>query len=96
MKQLPLVFALSVISTAVLAQGRPSTTAMTCQAANALVVSQHAIVLGTGGDTYDRFVSDQGVCPKGLITKPAFVPAADTQQCMVGYRCVDSSIDTDR
>jgi hypothetical protein len=94
--KLPLVLALTVLSSGAAAQGRPSTTVMTCQAAHALVVSQRAIVLNTGGDTYDRYVSDQGACPRGLITRPGFVRTADNPQCMVGYLCVDESFEENR
>ncbi len=73
---------------ATMAQGRPSTTAMSCASANALVISRRAIVLGTGGDTYDRFVAEDRECPAGLQTLPAFVPSADNPQCFVGYRCI--------
>src|SRR3954463_3296195 len=38
------------------AQPRPSTVAMTCPQAAHLVAARGAIVLGTGGFTFDRFV----------------------------------------
>jgi hypothetical protein len=71
------------------AQNRPSTTTMTCGAANALVQTQGSAVLGTGGDTFDRFVRDGSFCPNRQILKPAFVPARDQPQCLVGYRCYE-------
>ena len=89
----PLVLLALVAATPALAQSRPSTTTMTCAAANALVLSRHAIVLGTGRDTYDRYVSDQGQCPWGQILKPGFAPTRDNPQCMVGWRCVDDPRD---
>jgi hypothetical protein len=69
------------------AQPRPSTVAMSCQQAAGIVASAGAIVLGTGGYTYDRFVTDGRFCLRPEITEPAWVPAGDTPQCFVGYRC---------
>ena len=74
-------------TTGALAQSRPSTVAMSCRQAAGLVASQGAIVLGTGGYTYDRFVADRRFCLRSEITEPAWVPAGDTPQCFVGYRC---------
>jgi len=76
------------------AQNRPSTTNMTCHAAWALVQTQGAAVLGTGGDTFDRFVRDASFCPKSQILRPAFVPARDQAQCLVGYRCYEEEKQT--
>src|SRR6185295_15994175 len=52
----------AMLTTAAVAQDRPSTTAMTCQQAASLVYARGAIVLGTGGYTYDRFVRDRSFC----------------------------------
>ena len=71
----------------VAAQPRPSTVAMKCAQAAGLVASRGAIVLGTGGFTYDRFVVDRRYCAITETTEPAWVPAADTPECFVGYRC---------
>ena len=76
------------------AQNRASTTNMTCGAAYALVQTQGAAVLGTGGDTFDRFVRDASFCPKSQILRPAFVPARDQAQCLVGYRCYEEEKQT--
>jgi len=73
------------------AQPRPSTVAMRCAQAAGLVAARGAIVLGTGGFTYDRFVVDQSFCEITQTTEPAWVPAADTPQCFVGYRCKEPS-----
>jgi hypothetical protein len=70
-----------------LAQGRVQTPAIPCREAGRIVAQAGAAVLGTGGATYDRFVRDRGFCAVGEITEAAFVPAADTPQCLVGYRC---------
>jgi hypothetical protein len=81
-------------ATAALAQPRPSTTAMTCSAVRALVASQGAVVLGTGPQTYDRYVAHQGFCGLDQVTDPAYERSADTPQCFVGYRCVSRFRDT--
>lgn len=69
------------------AQTRPSTLAMSCGQASSLVAQAGGIVLGTGGYTYDRFVRDAGFCLITEETQPAWVPARDTPQCFIGYRC---------
>lgn len=73
-----------------LAQPRVSTTGLPCGQAQAIVQSQGAVVLGTGGATYDRFVASQAFCERDETTRPAFVPTLDTPQCPVGYRCVQA------
>jgi hypothetical protein len=60
---------------------------MGCGQAAGLVASSGAIVLGTGGHTYERFVSDARFCLRTEMTEPVWVLAADTSQCFVGYRC---------
>jgi hypothetical protein len=87
MNKLVLAAILSALTTSAMAQPRPTTTAMGCGQAAGLVASRGAIVLGTGGNTYDRFVSDARFCLMTEMTEPVWVPAADTSQCFVGYRC---------
>jgi hypothetical protein len=91
MKQLLLALAASVVVwsvvTSAIAQPRHSTVAMSCSQAARLVASTGAIVLGTGGHTYDRFVSDGRFCLRSEATEAAWVPAGNTPQCFVGYRC---------
>jgi hypothetical protein len=86
MKKLVLAAMASALATGALAQHRP-TTAMGCGQAAGLVASRGVVVLGTGGHTYDRFVSDARFCLRTEMTEPVWVPAADTPQCFVGYRC---------
>ena len=80
----PLIFAALLAASPALAQGRASTVQMSCARAAAIVRSQGAVVLGTGGMTYDRFVSDRRFCATTEETKPAFVPPGDTPRCFVG------------
>jgi hypothetical protein len=76
-----------------LAQPRPSTVNRPCASSQALVARTGAIVLGTGGYTFDRFVVDQNFCAVGEYTEPAWVPSIDNPQCFVGYRCVEGPRD---
>ncbi len=85
-----LAFAASLLATSALAQ-RPSTVNMTCGQAAGLVAARGAIVLGTGGYTYDRFVHHRGFCLITETTRAAFVPTRDNRQCFVGYTCIEGN-----
>ncbi len=87
------MIAATMLITAAVAQNRPSTTAMTCHQAADLVYARGAIVLGTGGHTYDRFVRDRSFCQITEATERAWVPTRDTPACFVGYRCYEPSRD---
>lgn len=76
-----------------LAQGRPSSVSMTCAQARGLVAARGGIVLGTGGQTYDRFVANRSFCEITESTVTAFAPTRDNPQCFVGYRCKELSRD---
>ena len=78
------------------AQPRLSSVHMSCRQAAGLVASHGAVVLGTGGATYDRFVTDQRFCLRTEVTEAAWVPTADTPQCFVGYRCKEAEFRFDR
>jgi hypothetical protein len=73
------------------AQSHPLTTRMSCRAAAGLVHRHGAIVLSTGGQTYDRYVASQSFCATGYYARPAFVRTADNPQCYVGYYCSSAS-----
>lgn len=77
----------AMLASPAFAQSRPSTVERSCEASRALVARNGAIVLGTGGFTYDRFVASRNFCQFDEILDPAFVPSGDTAQCFVGYRC---------
>ena len=87
MKALVLMLALILTAGSADAQTRPSTVGRPCAASQRDVQANGAIVLGTGGFTYDRFVRDRGFCQFDEYADPAWVPARDTPQCFVGYRC---------
>ena len=84
---------LALVASGCAAQARESTATMSCHRAAGIVASQGAAVLGTGGFTYDRFVSNQSFCATTETTEPAFVPTRDTPQCLVGYRCFEPGRD---
>jgi hypothetical protein len=70
-----------------IAAARPSTVNMSCAQAAATVASRGAVVLGTGGPTFDRFVAHGGFCQRDEYTEIATVPTADTGSCNIGYTC---------
>ena len=96
MRKLLLGTAICLLATGAGAQTRPSTVAMSCAQTRNVVASSGAIVLGTGGYTYDRFVADRRFCLYSEVTEPAWVPARDTPQCFVGFRCKESDFFMDR
>ena len=91
MMRLSLACLALTLATSAGAQDRPSTTAMTCGQARQFVLARGAVVLGTGGMTYDRFVADRSHCEPTEIATNAHVPARDTPECFIGYRCKEPS-----
>lgn len=81
------LLALSMVTTGALAQTRASTLDMPCEASRQLVFARGAVVLGTGGRTYDRFVRDRSFCDVTEYAQTAYVPSPETPRCFVGYRC---------
>jgi len=82
-----IALALSATMAGAQAQTRPSTVDRPCEASRQLVFARGAVILGTGGHTYDRFVRDRSFCEYTEYAQSAFVPSLDTPQCFVGYRC---------
>ncbi|WP_407530325.1 hypothetical protein [Methylobacterium oryzisoli] len=72
---------------------RPSTVTMLCSQAAGIVSARGALVLGTGGQTFDRFVRDRSFCEPTEITSRAFVPTRDNPDCFIGYRCKEPGRD---
>lgn len=94
MPRLALPVALALLAAApVSAQSRPFSLALTCGQARQLVGAQGAVLLGTGGHTFDRYVSDRRFCEVTEVLRRSFVPTRDTPACFVGYRCVEPSRD---
>ncbi len=69
--RLALTAALFAAGLAPAAAQRPSTVDMTCAQARNVVLRQGAAVLGTGGQTYDRFVRDRNFCEPTEIGRRA-------------------------
>lgn len=83
------VAAILALTPPVLAQGRPSSVRMTCAQTVRLIQARGAIVLGTGGQTFDRFVRDRSFCEVTEIAKRAFAPTRDDPACLIGYTCYE-------
>ena len=79
---------IAVTSPGAMLSGRPSSTSMTCAAAYNLVTQRGAVVIGTGGDTYDRAVAHQGFCERGEVTVPLYAPTLDKRTCFIGRTCI--------
>lgn len=93
MRSIITALGITLIATTAMAQSRASTTAMTCGQAQSFLGTRGAAVIGTGGQTYDRFVRDRSFCQPTEVTRVAFVPTRDTPQCPIGYRCIEPSRD---
>lgn len=87
MDKVAIALAISLVTAGAQAQTRPSTVDMPCGASRQLVFTRGAIVLGTGGMTFDRFVRDQTFCDVTEYAQSAYVPSRETPVCFVGYRC---------
>jgi len=84
--------AIALILVATAAQ-RQLTTNLTCQQARVIVGGAGAIVLGTGGPTYNRFVRDRSFCEPTEFTRAAFAPTRNDPRCFIGYTCFEPSGD---
>jgi hypothetical protein len=90
-----LAVALSVAASAAQAE-RPSSLDMTCGEARDLVRSSGAIVLGTGGQTYDRFVAHPSYCLQGEEAYGGWTRTLDEARCPVGLVCRPGETYSDR
>ena len=88
-----IVAALLLTAAPAAAQTRPSSTTMTCQQTVRLIQASGAIVLGTGGMTYDRFVRDRSFCEPTEVAKRACRPTRDNPRCLIGYTCYEPGFD---
>ena len=74
------------------AQARPSTTRMTCDQAQNLVLRHGAAVMDTGPYTFERIVSSRAYCERTQFLERFYAPTRDAYQCHVGYRCIERSV----
>ena len=79
------------VSSGAMAQGRPLTTAMSCNQAQSLVATQGSVVLNTSATAYDRYVASGAYCGLGEVPAPGWAPTSDVPRCPVGSRCVGVS-----
>jgi hypothetical protein len=63
------------------------TSGLACSVIANVVSSRGAVLLATGGDNFDRYVSDQSQCALGEQIAPAWVKSADSASCFVGFTC---------
>lgn len=70
-----------------LAQDGPNSLAMSCASAQRLVAERGAVVMWTGPNDFDRYVSNQSKCEMDQYTVPAWIATQDQSQCLVGQRC---------
>lgn len=87
-----LVLALCLVgvtmSGAALAQERPFTPALTCEAVRAIVARQGRVVLASSPTAYETVHALSGACRNESTAAPAFEPTLDDPYCFAGYRCV--------
>lgn len=62
-----------------------------CQEAHDAVMANGAMIIHTGPDLYDRYVSHDAYCELNQRTQPAWIPTMDSDACFVGYTCVNQS-----
>jgi hypothetical protein len=87
MRKLLVSAVVSLMALSSLAHARPSTMAMSCDQAGALVASHGAVVLTTGRHTFERFVRSPGYCALGEYAETGWAPTRDASQCVLGYVC---------
>ena len=76
----------AALSSVLPALARPQITQMSCDGARGLVARSGAILLGTGGHTFDRYVVHRGFSTPLERVEPAYVPTRNGS-CLVGYTC---------
>ncbi|HSI39889.1 MAG TPA: hypothetical protein VLA00_05000 [Xanthobacteraceae bacterium] len=89
MRTVLLSLTLAALASPALAQARPDSLSLSCDALSRLVRQNGAVVIGTGPNIFDRYVRDAGFCPQPQTVQPSWLQSADTAQCFVGYRCRD-------
>lgn len=83
---------LLLVAGVTLAEAHPNSLAMSCASTRGLVQQTGAVVIATGPNLYDRFVTDAGYCTMTQKAEPAWLATADDPQCLIGRRCVDRRV----
>jgi hypothetical protein len=81
---IPLLF---VLATASAAQEGPASPSMPCKDVASLVANSGAVVLRTGSQSYNLYVTTSDFCPRAQGIVPAFIQTRDSQACFIGYTC---------
>lgn len=71
-------------------QAMPNSLNMTCAQTKALVDRSGGVVIGTGPNIFDRYVSGQRYCGLDEIATAAWLQTKDQPQCFIGYHCRQS------
>lgn len=77
-----------------IAHAFPDSLAMSCDAARRAVQGLGAVILNTGPDVFNRYVTSGAYCEIGETTDPAWVATKDNPQCLVGRRCRQPNVRT--
>jgi len=77
-----------LITIADAAHARPDVRTMTCAQAKALVLQRGSVVMTTGKYTYERYVAGRAYCERPYVHRRAWIATKDTNECLVGFRCV--------
>lgn len=80
------VSALAVLSTATASLARPDARKMSCHQTRALINEEGAVVITTGANTYERFVSSNRFCFHPEVRHVTYISTKDTSQCPV-FHC---------
>jgi hypothetical protein len=83
-----------LVANAAFAQASPNSLTMSCSAARATVQQGGAVVMYSGPDIFDRFVSNVSYCEGNEWTVPAWIPTEDNPHCLVGKRCKEIELNS--
>ena len=76
------------------AQAGPNSLIMSCASSRALVQKRGAVLMYTGPNIFDRYVSNQSFCAGNEMTKPAWIATVDQPECLVGSVCREIEMKT--
>lgn len=93
MRTLLLTIPLVLMADAAAAQARPNSLTMSCASVHGLIQQRGGVVIGSGPDIFDRFVSSAYYCERGETIDYTWVRTRDVPQCPV-YRCQEIDVFT--
>lgn len=65
---------------------RVNALSLTCDQARSMISQQGAVIMSTGRNTFDRYVSNRSYCQVNEVAKSDFIPTKDNAKCPV-RRC---------